>query len=91
LPFPLPPFFDGGVPPIDFGCTNAEGCPVGEVCCLDLTFGSGGVGTTCRAACGEGPLGGLQLCASNDECPSGERCVGQRIGLGICRRPGPGR
>ena len=88
-----PPPIDGGPPPFDAGagltCLSQSGCAVTtEVCCATLVAGV--VDSTCVAP-SSGPTycppGGLQLCASAAECPSGYNCVAGPPGQGysVCQ------
>ena len=56
-------------------------CGANEVCCAQLS-GLGGE-ATCAADCpgGGGPNGGIQLCATDDECPPDIECVDAPAGL----------
>jgi hypothetical protein len=58
---------DGG---ITVGCTSADSCATGEVCCASL--GMGLPSLTCEASC---PAGNYQLCDMTHPCPTGESCI----------------
>jgi hypothetical protein len=64
-------------------CTSAANCGDGEVCCG--TFGGGSGQASCTSEpCGEdGPMSGIQLCASDAECPPDRPCVEAPGGVGI--------
>jgi hypothetical protein len=68
---------------ISLQCASAANCSGGEVCC-----GSQMNGAQCAPSpCGQGEV---QLCASSQECPMGDRCRGARDGgIGFCL-PGGG-
>ena len=65
-------------------CTGAANCPAGQVCCVS----GGGPGASptaqCTATCTG--RGSQTLCASDAECPSGNRCQSTPLGFGFCRR-----
>jgi hypothetical protein len=63
----------------------------GEVCCVSVNFRNMGVGTaSCQASCsgGDGGMPGLQLCTSNADCPQGDTCQRDFLGLNVCQRGG---
>jgi hypothetical protein len=82
-----PPFpgLDAAFPGINQSCSSALDCSNGELCCSG--FGMGGVTIACSPSCGGG---GLQLCASSDECTGGATCAASPFGMDMyCRAPRP--
>ncbi len=70
------------VPP----CTGSASCAGGEICCTGI--GGGGRANSCQATC---PMGSMQVCMANADCPAGQTCnmIGGGMGGGnkICGAP----
>jgi hypothetical protein len=62
-------------------CSSAASCPDNEVCCVEL---QGQISAACAPACGSG----VQLCASDRECPSGLACRTNALGYDTCAPTG---
>jgi hypothetical protein len=62
------------------GCSSSASCPSPKVCCF-TGFGGGTPTAQCQNFC----FGGVQLCASDDECRFGTRCRITFGGYGVCR------
>lgn len=81
-------------------CSSSSSCMAGNVCCV--TFTNAGGTATCQPSCmgmggggpggpGGGGGGGIQLCATDAECPMGEACSMGVGGFKACRRTRGGR
>ncbi|MEO6420110.1 MAG: hypothetical protein ABIP39_11910, partial [Polyangiaceae bacterium] len=75
-------------------CSSSASCAMGDVCCVNFTQ-TGGT-ATCQPSCmggggGGGGGGGIQLCATDAECPMGEACSMGPGGFKACRRTRGGR
>jgi hypothetical protein len=72
-------------------CSSAASCNAGEVCCAAIAFGGTGGATstaTCETSCANLDAGraiAAQLCTTNAECPAGETCQPDGLGLDVCR------
>jgi hypothetical protein len=67
---------------VSLACSSALDCPMGEVCCANITMMT--QDSQCQAKC----MGGFQnpqLCASSSECPMGQTCQNTPFGYKICR------
>jgi hypothetical protein len=71
----------GGVP---LSCSGSESCGAGDVCCL--TADPAGATSTCRATCNGGGAGGVELCSSDADCATGDRCRRTVAGISVCTR-----
>ncbi len=66
------------------GCSDATNCTGGEVCCWRGGFDGE---AECRDTCGDGQGpggGGIQLCATDEECLNGEPCQQTNLGVSVC-------
>jgi hypothetical protein len=72
-------------------CSSKSDCTGSDVCCSGFMMGGSGPGgfsivISCMASCSG--TGAFQLCASADECPSGDECMTSPLGMGsICVAP----
>jgi hypothetical protein len=70
-------------------CSSASSCATGEVCCASIALGMGGgmASASCQTSC-ENPDAGrgiaIQICTTNAECPTGDTCRADVLGLDVC-------
>ena len=66
-------------------CTGSNSCPTaGDVCCEEAVAGPGNAVTSkCETKC---PMGAIQLCTTNNDCPAEDIC--RRLGttVSVCER-----
>jgi hypothetical protein len=78
-------------------CSSAASCAAGQVCCASLNLGGGGRGgdggstasASCENSCARQDGGAraaiaVQLCSTDAECPAGDTCRADALGLDIC-------
>src|SRR5580658_904119 len=75
-------------------CSSAASCTTGQVCCASLDLGGGGrAGSLASASCADSCAqqdGGMraavavQLCSTDAECPTGDTCRADALGLDLC-------
>lgn len=81
-------------------CSSAASCTGGQICCASLDLGgalrdrdAGLASASCEDSCAQADAGrgnlAVQLCSTDAECPTGEVCRADDLGLDSCAEPPP--
>lgn len=66
---------------LEVDCWTSGQCAPGDVCCITIDPNSNYPTATCASSCGGNGTPAVQVCAADDECPSGSGCFVASMGV----------